>query len=118
MHGVLRLGSLILLAEAPEILPFNFGKEILDEGDFVHVSCIVTRGDLPLTISWSLQGDIVGADNGIVSSQAGPRASFLSIASVSHAHMGIYTCKATNEAGSKSFATELKVNGTTPSEKI
>ena len=107
---------MILLAEAPEILPFNFGKEILDEGDFVHVSCIVTRGDLPLTISWSLQGDIVGADNGIVSSQAGPRASFLSIASVSHAHMGIYTCKATNEAGSKSFATELKVNGTTPSK--
>ena len=94
------------------MLPFNFGKEILDEGDFVHVSCIVTRGDLPLTISWSLQGDIVGADNGIITSQAGPRASFLSISSVTHAHMGIYTCKASNDAGSVSYATELKVNGT------
>ena len=89
----------------------------MDEGDFVHVSCIVTRGDLPLTISWSLQGDIVGANNGIVTSQAGPRASFLSIAAVSHAHMGIYTCKATNEAGSNSFATELKVNGTKTNNK-
>ena len=69
--------------EPPEILPFNFGKDILDEGDFAHVSCIVTKGDMPLSISWTLQGDTVSvSDSTISTSQAGQRASFLSISSV------------------------------------
>ena len=98
--------------EPPEILPFNFGKDILDEGDFAHVSCIVTKGDMPLSISWTLQGDTVSvSDSTISTSQAGPRASFLSISSVSHRHSGVYTCTATNTAGSSIFSTELKVNG-------
>ena len=101
-------------AEPPEILPFNFGKDILDEGSFAHVSCIVTEGDMPLTITWTLQGDQVQvseSDAAISTSQAGPRASFLSISSVSHRHSGVYTCTATNTAGTSIFSTELKVNG-------
>ena len=100
------------VAEPPEILPFNFGKDILDEGDFAHVSCIITKGDMPIAISWSLQGDQVEvSDSSISTSQAGPRASFLSINSVSHRHTGIYTCTATNAAGTSTYSTELKVNG-------
>ena len=37
-------------SEPPEILPFDFGKTVLDEGDFAHLSCIVTKGDLPINI--------------------------------------------------------------------
>ena len=102
---------LAFLPEPPEILPFTFGKEVTDEGDFVHVSCIVTKGDMPLQIRWSLHGDVVGAQTGITTSQAGPRANFLSIAAVDHKHRGIYTCTASNDAGTTSFSTELKVNG-------
>ena len=103
-----------LLAEPPDILPFDFGKTIFDEGDFVHVSCILTKGDMPLKISWTLQqGNAASvSDSSITTSQAGPRASFLSISSVSHKHSGVYTCTASNAAGQASYSTELKVNGT------
>lgn len=101
----------MFIAEPPEILPFDFGKDIMDEGDFVHVSCIVTKGDLPLSIRWSFHGHAVGAESGISTSQAGPRANFLSIPSVSHKHRGLYTCTATNEAGNAAVTTQLKVNG-------
>ena len=40
----------IILSEPPEILPFDFGKTVLDEGDFAHLSCIVTKGDVPINI--------------------------------------------------------------------
>lgn len=56
-------------AEPPEILAFDFGKPVMDEGDFVHVSCIVTKGDMPLRIRWSLHGALVGAETGIETSQ-------------------------------------------------
>lgn len=67
---------------------------------------------MPIVISWTLQGDQVEvSDSSISTSQAGPRASFLSINSVSHRHTGIYTCTATNAAGTSTYSTELKVNG-------
>ena len=112
LHSFLMEVFLCVFAEPPEILPFNFGKDILDEGDFAHVSCIITKGDMPIVISWTLQGDQVEvSDSSISTSQAGARASFLSINSVSHRHTGIYTCTATNAAGTSTYSTELKVNG-------
>ncbi len=70
---------------------------------------------MPLTIRWSLHGHGVGSDAdstlGIETSQAGPRANFLSIPSVGHRHSGVYTCTASNNAGTSSWSTELKVNG-------
>ena len=50
----------LAISEPPEILHFDFGKAILDEGDYAHVGCIVTKGDMPLSISWSLHA---GASN-------------------------------------------------------
>ena len=68
---------------------------------------------MPISISWSLQGDQASvSDSRISTSQAGHRASFLSINSVSHRHTGVYTCTASNNAGTSTFSTELKVNGT------
>ena len=100
-----------VFAEPPEILPFDFGKEVLDEGDFAHVSCIVTKGDMPLSIRWSMHGDAADSVESISTSQAGPRASFLSIPSVSHRHRGVYTCQAANEAGKAIASAVLKVKG-------
>ena len=102
------------IPEPPQIVPFSFGKEVFDEGEYAQISCIVSSGDLPLKISWSLQGsdsEKAGGGRGITTAPMGSRASFLSIDSVGSMHGGKYTCTARNKAGVASFSTSLGVNG-------
>ena len=104
-----------MLLEPPQIAPFSFGKDIFDEGEYAQVSCAISSGDLPLTITWSLQGRGVavqgGSESGIMTAPMGQRASFLSIQSVGSQHSGTYTCTARNSAGNSSYSTNLMVNG-------
>ena len=70
---------MFLCSELPEIGAFAFAKEVMNEGDFAQISCIVTSGDQPLTISWSFHGadglslSRAGADNGISTTNLGSR---------------------------------------------
>ena len=100
-----------VLSEPPNLLPLNFGQEIMDEGSFAQVSCIVTKGDQPLAISWSFHGSNITSDLGITTMPTGPMGSLLMIPSVGHKHRGTYTCKAQNSAGVRSQSVELRVNG-------
>ena len=106
----------VYILELPEIGPFSFSKEVMNEGDFAQISCIVTSGDQPLAISWSFHS-VDGLslsnnlDNGITTTNLGSRMSLLVIDQVKHHHQGLYTCLAKNSAGKTSFTTELKVNG-------
>ena len=93
------------------MLPLSFGAEVMNEGAFAQVSCIVTEGDEPLVISWSFHGSNITSDLGIVTTPIGSRGSMLIISSVGHRHRGNYTCKASNIAGTRSQAATLKVNG-------
>ena len=105
----------VLHIDPPRIVPFTFGRDIFDEGEYAQVSCVVSSGDLPLSITWSLQGRGVsvqgGSESGIATAPMGPRASFLSIQSVGSQHSGTYTCTARNKAGNSSYSTTLIVNG-------
>ena len=92
-------------------MPFSFGDEAVNEGEFVQVTCNIKRGDLPLKISWSLKGDIVSSEPAITTTMIGTRTSILMINSVGYRHSGEYTCIAQNKAGSSYFSTDLKVNG-------
>ncbi len=92
-------------------MPLTFGADILDEGQLAQVICIVAKGDEPLTISWSLQGEIVSSEPTLSTSALGSRTSMLTIQEVGYRHSGTYTCTASNRAGSASQTTELKVNG-------
>jgi len=92
-------------------MPLTFGADVLDEGQFAQVICIVGKGDEPLTISWSLQGEIVSSEPSLTTSSLGTRTSLLSIQSVGYRHSGTYTCTANNPAGSSARSVELKVNG-------
>ena len=84
---------------------------MLNEGQFAQVVCIVTEGDQPLTVSWSLQGESVSSELGMSTTSLGSRTSMLTIESVGYRHTGTYTCTAANAAGTRSRSVELRVNG-------
>jgi len=83
----------------------------VDEGSFAQVTCSVTKGDEPLTITWSLQGAVISSEPSLTTTMIGTRTSILIISSVGYRHSGIYTCRAMNPAGSVTHSAELKVNG-------
>ena len=103
--------NLFFSSEPPNLLPLNFGQEVMDEGSFAQVSCIVTKGDQPLTISWSFHGHDISSDLGIITTPLGKMGSSLMITSVGHKHRGTFTCKASNQAGNTTQSVELRVNG-------
>ena len=97
--------------EPPQIVPFSFGEETVNEGEFLQVTCNVKRGDQPLTISWSLKGDVISSEPEITTTMIGSRTSILMINSVGYRHSGEYSCIARNKAGNDFYSTTLKVNG-------
>lgn len=96
----------------PQIVPFEFGEQPINSGDMVIVNCAVTKGDLPLKISWLLNGKPVGDVMGVSVDSTRKRVSQLNIDSVSAEHAGQYSCLAKNRAGSTTFSATLNVNGT------
>ena len=101
----------MFFTEPPEILPLSFGKDIMNEGAFAQVSCIVSEGDEPLKISWSFHGEAISSNLGIITTPIGTRGSMLLISRVEHHHRGTYTCKASNAAGTRFKTAQLNVNG-------
>lgn len=92
-------------------MPFDFG-ETASAGETMQVACHVIKGDPPLSITWYFNSKIMTPHKGVLTTQIGNRASFLSIPVVQPEHRGRYTCVATNLAGSATFAADLHVNGT------
>ena len=101
----------ILFTEKPEIVPFSFGFETIDQGRFAQLTCVISHGDRPLSITWSLKGDIVSSDDTMTTTMLGTQASMLVISSVDYQHSGVYTCRAENIAGISTYSAELNVNG-------
>ena len=101
----------VLFTEPPVIVPFTFGSETIDQGKYAQLTCVIRSGDHPLTISWSLKGDIINSDPTLSTTQLGNQASMLVITSVDYHHSGTYTCRAQNSAGVATYSAELKVNG-------
>ena len=73
--------------------------------------CAVNQGDRPLSITWSLKGDIINSDPTLTTTMIGTQTSILMISSVDYTHSGEYTCRAENPAGIATHSAELKVNG-------
>ena len=107
----------ILFSEPPEIGPFSFASDTVNEGSFAQITCSIIRGDEPLRISWSLQGDVISSDPAITTTAIGSRTSILIISSVGYRHSGQYTCRAKNPAGADTHSAMLKVNGTPQSHE-
>ena len=103
--------ELLLFTELPEIVPFSFGEESVNQGEFAQLTCVVKKGDKPLSITWSLKGDIISSDPTLSTTMLGTQASMLVISSVDYHHSGVYTCRAENIAGISSYSAQLSVNG-------
>jgi hypothetical protein len=84
----------------------------MKEGSYAQLSCVITEGDEPISLAWSFHGHNLTSDLGIITTNIGSRTSILMINSVTHKHMGNYTCKSSNKAGGASHTASLRVNGT------
>ena len=93
------------------MVPFTFGDEPVNQGDFVQLTCNVKRGDKPLSLTWSLKGAIISSDPVLTTTMIGQQTSMLIISSVDYQHSGVYTCRAENPAGVATYSAELNVNG-------
>lgn len=93
-------------------MPFYFGDDSFNPGDSTAVNCMVTKGDLPLTIRWSFNSELIQSGyTDINIAKLSARLSSLSIDSISGRHRGSFKCIASNSAGSDEFVSDLKVNG-------
>jgi len=103
--------QLLCVTVPPKISPFAFQMD-LHLGSRAGVQCLVTNGDLPLTIEWRKDGGPVDSDVSL--QQLGEFTSLLSIDSLRPHHAGNYTCLATNSAAQASHSSRLLVNGNQP----
>lgn len=103
----------------PQIVPFSFGEEQVNQYDMVSTMCTVNKGDMPIDISWEFSPSLLEprttrklqTSDGVLLSRSSARISMLSIDSVRDRHSGNFTCRAKNQAGSVEFTTTLFVNG-------
>lgn len=95
----------------PRITPFFFEDNPHHAGQYVQVTCLVSEGDLPLSIKWTLNGKKSEDYAEINVAKMGKRSSILSIESISYDHAGNFTCAASNLAGEAYFTAQLLVNG-------
>ena len=73
--------------------------------------CNAFRGDTPLTLAWSQNGQPISGTSGTRVVQAGSRTSVLTIEAATAAHSGEYTCTATNAVGEASHTARITVRG-------
>lgn len=82
-------------------------------GEPVQLTCLVTKGDKPLRISWYLQSkELTVSQTGIITNNLSDQANSLSIHSTGISNRGNYTCVAQNAVGMDSYSAYLEVNGT------
>lgn len=102
--------TLFILA-LPHIMPFEV-EENINVMDSIQMTCHVSKGDQPVKIMWTFNGQSVTPRMGINTQDFGKRTSLLSIQSVLESHSGNYTCTARNSAGSVNHTVEVYIKGT------
>lgn len=94
----------------PQIHPFTF-DETVNSGDYVTVTCAATRGDIPINITWTLNGRRFDIFDQITTVSMNQRGNQLTIESAQAHHTGEYLCSARNLVGVAKYSSYLNVNG-------
>nr|XP_015838908.1 PREDICTED: Down syndrome cell adhesion molecule isoform X36 [Tribolium castaneum] len=109
-QGYSARGSLeVQVMVPPQVVPFEFGDQQVYSGDSVSVACSISKGDLPLNITWLFNGVIINSP-GVLINQVTKKLSTLSIDSATADHTGEYTCRAANRAGFATFSAYLYIH--------
>ncbi|XP_060864206.1 cell adhesion molecule Dscam2 isoform X22 [Metopolophium dirhodum] len=93
----------------PKIVPFSFGDGPVNSGESIQVVCSVSKGDRPMSITWSFYGEALSSDMGVTTQMLGDATNFLSIPSAGPSNQGNYTCIAKNNAGLDTYTSQLVV---------
>lgn len=96
--------------DAPVINPFTFPPNSR-VGVKTATQCLVTEGDLPISITWLKDDQPITSDMGITIKTLDEQIRSLIIDSTAPWHNGNYTCVATNDADSVRHTAQLFVNG-------
>ena len=64
-----------------------------------------------MTLTWTIDGLPVSPGDGARVLQAGSRTSIITVEAVADRHSGVYTCTATNAAGTAAHSARLTVKG-------
>jgi Immunoglobulin domain len=102
----------------PQITPFSFGDDQdVNFDEAVAATCIITKGDLPISVWWTLVDDFdkfeknLTTNDGVVITRTSQKFSMLTIDAVKARHRGNYTCFAKNKAGISQHSAFLAING-------
>nr|NP_001246171.1 down syndrome cell adhesion molecule 1, isoform BL [Drosophila melanogaster]AFH07926.1 down syndrome cell adhesion molecule 1, isoform BL [Drosophila melanogaster] len=110
-EGYSARGSLeVQVMVPPHISPFEFGDEPANFGDSVTVQCTISKGDLPVDITWLFNDYAINEYHGVTSSKIGKKVNVLTIDSVNGNNAGNYTCRARNKAQMVEYTAALIVN--------
>ncbi|XP_070391735.1 cell adhesion molecule Dscam1-like isoform X3 [Dermacentor albipictus] len=92
----------------PLVSPFSFPDD-LTEGKRAGAACIISEGDLPITIQWLKDGRPLDPELEASVAKANDYTSFLSFTGVRQLHSGNYTCVASNPATSSNYSSTMIV---------
>ncbi|XP_077561118.1 cell adhesion molecule Dscam1-like [Haemaphysalis longicornis] len=92
----------------PVVSPFSFPDD-LTEGKRAGAACIVSDGDLPISISWLKDGRPLDPALAASVAEANDYTSFLSFTGVRQLHTGNYTCVASNPAAAANYTAPMVV---------
>lgn len=103
----------VIIPVPPKISPFTADRD-LHLGERTTLTCSVTRGDLPLSITWLKDGRSMGPSERVTVTNMDQFNSILMIESLSPDHNGNYSCVARNVAAEVSHTQRLVVHGNPP----
>ncbi|XP_011638391.1 Down syndrome cell adhesion molecule-like protein Dscam2 isoform X6 [Pogonomyrmex barbatus] len=107
-HSARRSGDVAVIVP-PKISPFTADRD-LHLGERTTLTCSVTRGDLPLSITWLKDGRSMGPSERVTVTNMDQYNSILMIESLSPDHNGNYSCVARNVAAEVSHTQRLVVH--------
>jgi hypothetical protein len=98
-------------------VPFDFGEEEFNFDESASTICSISKGDAPIKIWWTFNGDgdnfsyNISSNDGLIITRNSQKISMLAIDAVKARHRGNYTCYAQNKGGVAQQSAYLAING-------